>query len=144
MFYPIWAFLICHVRILTQNSHGIHVREYESPADFIISSLKQLIHTYFSFLFPFLSFFLFIPFSFSFLFSFPFLSFPFLSFPFLSFPFLPFPFLSFPFLSFLSIPAYKRQLVKPGFKPEIPMEPTLGSIWVSCKADKSNISLYHL
>ena len=65
-------FLICHVRTLTPNPYGAHVREYESPADLIIPSLKQF--------------------------------------------------------TLLSIPAYERQLVKPGFKPKIPTEPTLDRV----------------
>jgi hypothetical protein len=64
---------MCHIRILTQNSYGVHIREHESPAVFIIPPLKQMIHT-------------------------------------------------------LSIPAYKRQLVKPGFIPKIPMKPKLDRV----------------
>ena len=104
---------MCHVRILTQNSYGVHIREHESPAVFIIPPLKQMIHTSIFFPFPFL--FRLLSFPLSFLFSFRFLfpilfiflssSLSFLSFPFpfsySLFPFSLFPFPFSPFLSFL-------------------------------------------
>ena len=106
-----------------------HQTEYDSPSNFIILSLKQVIHTsiflsfsfplsfsFFSpFLSPFLSFPLSYPFHFPFLFPFfPFFSFPF---PFFPFPFSPFPFSLFPF-PFISIFAYKQDLT-----PKFPRNP---------------------